>query len=468
MTLDVDSGSRDGGGQVGVVFDTVVRVDGAPWVRLFFADTVLPSGSRLLLTAVNDHAVQRHDGASLRAYGASSCRFNGSAVRVQLWAGAATRGNRVRVVRAECGAESPTAPSLCGANDRRVATADRRIARLSVGCTGFLVSADVLITAGHCASQASHVIASFNVPPSSPSGELRMASPNDQYAMLATGFQRLNGGVGADWAIGRLAPNSNTGLRPGDAQGGWMRIGAVPAQPGSEAIRVIGYGITIPLGVLNRAQKSHVGPLVGIAPTALHYRTDTSTGDSGSPLLLERTGDVLGIDTQDGCAAAPTTSFNSGTRIDRGDLQTAVQGLVRNYGSILPLGHGCAGTRGVADLVGGGTPRLGGALFLHAARVPNRAASLLLIGDSSTAWGSIPLPLPLGFLGMTGCTLWVSGEVPLWRIIPEDGDVLAWFTVPNDPRLVDGKVFCQLICPDPAANPNGAVATNAVEVTIGR
>ena len=331
VSQTLDSGARNGNQAAGsIVFQDFVGASEAKWLRLHLDGTVLPPGSRLFLTSVPDGAVQWFDGESLRDYGHRSAYFNGNAVVIELQAGPGSHGNRVRVSTIEAGLDAePVTDSICGTTDDRALSNDARQGRqYPTGCTSWLISESVVLTAGHCTANAAQQI-HFNVPLSSSTGGLRFPLPEDQYPYDTTTLQRLDAGVGADWAAVRTVRNSNTGLFPGQRQGSWYALGAVPGAPSGNTIRITGYGTTAsPVDPsYNQAQKTHTGPLSVVGPTNLGYATDTTGGNSGSPILHENTGMAVGIHTHGGCSS--TGGYNQGTRIDRADLQAAIQTLLQ-------------------------------------------------------------------------------------------------------------------------------------------
>jgi V8-like Glu-specific endopeptidase len=317
-----------------VVFRHAVRYDQATWLRLDLDGTNLPKGSRLHLTALYDGAVQRFDGLSLAAYGGRSAYFNGNEVLVELVASPGSTGNRVRVARVEVGAPPAGGPeSLCGADDRVLSSDPRQGRQYPTGCTSWLISESVVLTAGHCTASAAQQV-HFNVPLSTSSGSLQFPPPEDQYPYDTSTLQRLDAGVGADWAVVRTVRNSNTGLYPGERQGSWYSLGAVPGSTAGQVIRITGYGTTSsPVSpTWNQVQKTHADALTLIASTYLRYIPDTTGGNSGSPVLHENTGLAIGIHTHAGC----TSGGNQGTRIDRADLQQAIANLLGGGGAPTP------------------------------------------------------------------------------------------------------------------------------------
>jgi V8-like Glu-specific endopeptidase len=329
LPFNIDSGKMTNATlQTKVVFSKMVQVPTATWMRVWFDQANLPTGSHLRITGQRNGWVQILDSESLPRYFDKSCFFGGDTVLVELVAGPDTKENRIRVSGVTAGL--PNKETICGSTDNRALSYDDRQGRLMpVGCTGWMISPDVMLTAGHCFASSTSQILSFKVPLSNSSGVVQPSHPDDQYPTIPSTAKFLNGGIGADWSISRVGPNSNTTLRPGDAYGMWYTLGSVPSSTSGQSIRVTGYGTTSsPVSpTWNQVQKTHTGPLYGITSTALRYQTDTTGGNSGSPLYHTNTGYVIGIHTHGGCSTS-STSYNSGTRIDRSDLQTEIARLM--------------------------------------------------------------------------------------------------------------------------------------------
>ncbi len=338
----VDSGYlHNGSSQARVVFSERITLESAPWMQLAFAEQVnLPTGSFLRMTATRDAAVQRHTGVSLAEWGGYSAFFNGEEVLLELVAGPNTRSNRVAVAEIVQGLEPAAGTeSLCGADDRILST-DPRQGRLTLGCTGWLAGADLMLTAGHCTTSGSRIL-ELNVPLSTNGGGLVRSAPNDQYPY--TTLAGLNGGIGADWQVARMGRNSNTNLLPTEANGGvWYTLGTVPGSTAGQNIRITGYGtVSSPVSpTWQQVQKTHFDALTQIGPDFLRYIPDTTGGNSGSPVIHENTGHAIGIHTHAGC----DTGGNHGTRIDRSDLQQAIRNAGITPGSFQTYGIGCAGS----------------------------------------------------------------------------------------------------------------------------
>ena len=451
------------------LFSTDVQVRGAAWLRLHLTGTNLPAGTELRLTAAADGAVQRFHGDSLADYRDLSAFFNGDTVTVELVAAPGTRGNRARVVAIEAG-DPPAAgvpTTICGPIDRRALSQDARQGRQHpTGCTSWLISAATVLTAGHCTSATTANQIHFNVPLSTSGGGLVLPHPDDQYPYDLSTQQRLSGGVGQDWTVVTTVRNSNTRLYPGQKQGSWYELGSIPAV--SATIRITGYGTT-GSGVdrrWNQVQKTHTGPLSQIGGTSLCYATDTTGGNSGSPIVDEATGRAVGIHTHGGCTSSGS-GCNSGTRIDRSDLRAAITALIdrKKAGWWQPYGSGCAGSAGTPELRNTGFPDLGRATTLTLVNAPTGPAALVL-GGSSTTWGGTPLPLDLAPLGAAGCALRASPDVAL-PMVPGSGGPSFTFTVPSSVALVGAEFFAQATAGDAAANALGLVFSQGMRGRIG-
>jgi V8-like Glu-specific endopeptidase len=306
-----------------VVFTHIVKIRNAEWTRLFFESTHLPVGSKLRITGLADNWTQFLNADSLVAYFHASCFFRGEEIKLELVAGPKTQNNRVKIYAVDAGNPPPPGiESICDTTDERKPSSDKRQGRLSVGCTGWLYACDLIGTAGHC-SPGNPQIIHFNTALSSSTGTPAPAHPDDQYANIPATAASLNGGVGADWGICRLAKNSNTGKYAGQVQG-WYQLGAVPSTATGNNIRITGYGTTAsPISrTWNQAQKTLVGPMHSVNSTTIRYRTDTTGGNSGSPVVHENTGLVVGVHTHAGCSTSSSSS-NPGTRIDRSDWVAA-------------------------------------------------------------------------------------------------------------------------------------------------
>jgi hypothetical protein len=246
----------------------------------------------------------------------------------------------VAAVRAG-GPGDPQVQNLCG-DDTRSFSTDNRVGRLRNGssfCTTFRCVNGALITAGHCADFEPDGnldlggVVEFNVPHSQTDGTVVAAAPEDQYPVSVQGVRFKVQGLGRDWCVFRVNPNSNTGLLPHQAYSTVfpMRI-TRQAPPISAGIRLTGCGTdfdppgsTGDYNLDNYARQSDVGPYLGLEGGGgefFHeYQTDTMQGTSGSPLIWETENLAIGLHSAADCSP---TGGNMGTSFQSDSLEAAV------------------------------------------------------------------------------------------------------------------------------------------------
>ncbi len=137
--------------------------------------------------------------------------------------------------------------------------------------------------------------------------------------------------------------------------------------------------------------------------------------------------------------------------------------------SYVPFGAGCSGPGGAPVLAADGysLPWLGTSFTARASNLPSTVAGLMYTGFSRTSWGGNPLPFDLSILGMTGCPLLVSADVPFPLTATPPGAATWTLPIPNTPSLAGVEFFNQAIVLDLAANPLGLTVTNGVTGRIG-
>ena len=365
-----------------------IRQGGADWVRLHFADVQLAgdplagTGGELRITSHLDGGLQVMNAIEVDRWRSTSAYFNGNAVQVEVWARPGTGDSRVLLESVEAGLAPGSGDSICGSLDDRLPSSDPRAGRLlPIGCTAWLIQdcAGCFLTAGHCTGNIS--VVEFNVPPSLSNGTIQHPGPEDQYPVDASSLQTNGGqGVGNDFAYFGTFPNGTTNLTAADAQGPGFILSS-PPQPGNATIRITGFGTDSTPPTRNQVQQTHVGPLASNNGSALRYVTDTTGGNSGSPVIWEETGFAVGIHTHGGCNASGGS--NAGTSFDLGGLQSFLaspQGIceagisVLEAPSILPRGE--ARTVSI-EVQGGAVP---GSVTLH-----HRASSAALFEQVTMA-----------------------------------------------------------------------------------
>ncbi|HEB53799.1 MAG TPA: hypothetical protein ENI87_11155 [bacterium] len=319
-----------------VVWSTVVTVPGAAWLRLEYAGVLLAGssdrgedGSFLRLTSMLDGAVQTQHLRHVAEWRDTSAYFNGDSVLVELLAQPGTGDNRLMIRNAIAGPANPVlVDTICFGVDDRVLSNDQRVARNQpTGCTSWLINdcQHCLLTAGHCAGSGLQVV-EFNVPLSTTNGSLQHPPPSDQYAVDSQSLQTNGGqGVGDDWAYFGVFDNSTTGLSPHQANGGLaFDLATTPPPVSGQNIRITGNGSTSapvsPTWYL--VQKTHAGPYYQRTGTTVRYQTDTTGGNSGSPVILDGTNTAIGIHTHGGCNSSGGS--NAGTGSNHAGLQAAL------------------------------------------------------------------------------------------------------------------------------------------------
>jgi hypothetical protein len=373
--------------------ERTISVPGAAWMQLQFSRVHLGPDGVLTITDASGE-FQTFSQAQIDAWGGLSAVFNGSEVRVSLKPGdGATEPVSARVkdiiiglpASAVSGAEVVTpqplrnllgpdikrflpddlrglwkegmAPreAICGSTDDRVASANPRVGRIMpIGCTGWLIDGNRLLTAGHCIGAATQTV-EFNVPASQNNGTIVAPPVRDQYRVISGSIVSQTGGVGNDWAVFQVLANTQTGLMPAAAQGAIFQLSNTdnPAQA-----RITGYGLDGPapnfgaggpLNAQNQTQQTHVGTLSqntgGATSGVLQYDTDTQGGNSGSPVVVEGSNTAIGIHTNGGCT--PNGGTNAGTSFRNAALWTAINtsdvGSIWQYTGTPCSGNSCPG-----------------------------------------------------------------------------------------------------------------------------
>ncbi|MFQ5630432.1 MAG: T9SS type A sorting domain-containing protein [bacterium] len=289
-----------------------VRAQGAPWLRLYFGNLNLGPKSHITITSLQDGATQNLNAQTLTEWQNTSAYFNGDAIKIEIYVDTNAQGIFLEVPQVMVGdwvSGQPQPLSQCGPTDDRTPSTHPASGRLlSVGCTGWIVSNGLHITAGHCSGGAAQTL-QFNVPPSNPDGTLNHPGPQDQYSVDPASKQSVNGGIGNDWGVFEVFDNSQTGLQPIDAQGASF---TVVQDLGPANIRITGFGVDNNDPTRNQTQQTHLGPNFGSAGTTMRYQTDTEGGNSGSPVIDDATGNAVGVHTHGGCSVGGGGN-NSGT-----------------------------------------------------------------------------------------------------------------------------------------------------------
>ncbi len=328
-----DSGWRANDGPTrSVIYSTLIEIPDAAWLRLRFREVVLGQcegggfPTELLVTSLQDGSVQRLQAVHLRQWKNTTAYFNGPSLLLEIISDPEASPSRLVVESVlRDGQGSSFNSTICFGVDDRVPSNDPRVGRvLPVTCSVWLFSDanHCFLTAGHCGAPGSIDVVEFNVPLSTSTGALQHPGPEDQYPVDDSSIIRQSAGTSQDWGYFGCFPNSNTGLTPFEAQGEAFDLIAPPA-PGTQTIRVTGYGSTdssVP-PEWHFAEKTHTGPLV-TAGNLIQYQVDTTGGNSGSPVFIDGTNLAIGVHTHGGCNSGG--GQNQGTGSMAGPLQAAL------------------------------------------------------------------------------------------------------------------------------------------------
>lgn len=340
----LDSGEHEGlAAETISVFRKVIQVEGVPWLRLHFSNYNLGTRSYITITSELDGSQQRLDAKTMAEWQDSSAYFNGDTVEIELHVAPGEKGIFIHIDEITVGewAEGEAAESVCGTTDNRVSSTDPREGRIvPVGCTGWIGSNGAFLTAGHCTGPNMSVL-EYNVPNSLADGTIVHPGPQDQYAIIpgSVVFNVDGTGIGDDWAVFNVNPNTTTGLTPVQAQNAFFRMSRDYSTSGP-TVRITGYGVDGPPPLYgggdppgprnsdSQTLQTHSGPYngetyEGPSDSYHSYRVDTMGGNSGSPIILDGTLTTIGIHTDGGCT--DTGGNNYGTSFENNALENAIQ-----------------------------------------------------------------------------------------------------------------------------------------------
>lgn len=193
--------------------------------------------------------------------------------------------------------------SICDGRDNRRISNKAPVGRLR-GCTLTMIGSSCAVSAGHCSSTFTHV--RFNTRDNSQILE-------DSYQVDRQSVVAQDNGKGDDWAVLRLKRNAYTGQWPGDVQGTFP-IARRRASVG-DIIEITGYGTSASFsrslhqqtheGEITRFTRGGIRRLLGFFSgkkyAVLEHRADTTGGNSGSAVINQRTGEIIGVHTHGGC-----------------------------------------------------------------------------------------------------------------------------------------------------------------------
>ncbi len=290
------------------IITETISEKGATWLRLFLKDVNLGNKSTLTITSALDGATQTLTSKTIKDWKNTTAYFNGDKITIKLTVARGEDAIGFTINEVGVGENDPGSKSQCGSTDDRVDSADNAIGRIvPIGCTGWIITNGRLVTAGHCVGSRAQLI-EFNVPKSNPDRTIVHPGPEDQYPIgnFVTPYTN-NPSQANDWAVFTASANSQTGQTPIQAQGKSFNV--VQSAPGNN-ITITGFGTDT--GVDNQTQQIHTGPLSSVTNTFVRYRTDTTGGNSGSPIIDAATGNAVGVHAYGGCSGSGGS--NSGER----------------------------------------------------------------------------------------------------------------------------------------------------------
>ena len=353
------------------VYETVIDAGrDVPWLRIVFKGSSLPPGSLVQMTSMRDGGFQILEARHMREWRNGSAFFNGSRVLVELIAGPETEGNAFEVEKLLVGERRSVSQvpenafAICPDDDDRLPSSNDAVARLLTGtlgeedtydggCTGFIIDRpDVApdkchLSAGHCfvAGTKDHQVSSVvefmddTSQQSDANCDLNHPDPSLQFAVDM--FEANNGGVGNDWAVFTCFPNPVTDLTTYETQGAALEL--ADAVPRSGNVTVTGNGVDGNFdlagggndacecdfgdgtGQWNQIQQTMTGPLHPVAGDGVDYKVDTCGANSGSPVILQSSGEVIAIHTHGGCEGGGVDDTNTGTEITLAELVKAIE-----------------------------------------------------------------------------------------------------------------------------------------------
>ncbi|WP_159090645.1 RICIN domain-containing protein [Aquimarina aquimarini] len=286
------------------IITQIISEKGAIWLRLFLTNVNLGNNSTLTITSVLDGATQTLTSRTIKEWKNTTAYFNGDKVIMKLTIAPGEAAIGFTIAELGVGEKDPEVKSQCGSADNRVGSNDAAIGRIvPIGCTGWIISNGRLVTAGHCVGSRAQLI-EFNVPKSNSGGSIVHPGPEDQYPIGSFVTDYVRGRPETDWAVFTASANSQTGQTPIQAQRKSFNV--VQSAPSSN-ITITGFGTDT--GRDNQTQQTHTGPLSSVNNTFVRYRTDTTGGNSGSPIIDTATGNAIGVHAYGGCSGSSGSNF---------------------------------------------------------------------------------------------------------------------------------------------------------------
>jgi len=435
QSYQFESGYYDGDGTPGTnpveILIGTIELHDIPWLQLHFSKLNLGQESYIIIQSLYDNHWQKLDALSMKQWNNYSAFFNGNAVEIKLFLAPTDKQVFINIDEINVGEwyQGDPIESQCGPTDDRIPSNQPATSRLlSIGCTAWIIPNGKFVTAGHCLDGSGATVVEFNVPLSLPNGTLQHPGPEDQYSVNVSTKIFTNGGIGNDWGVFEVYPNSITGLMPKQAQNAYWPL---VQDLGPDSIRITGYGVDD--GTANQTQQTHIGPNAGSSGTTMRYVTDTEGGNSGSPVIDGLTNNAVGVHTHGGCTASGGN--NNGTSTFHAAFWAAVDQGAGGCPVELPSNpNPTNGQTGIPLNLAQLTWSNGAGAVTNELYFGTNPSSLTLVqnGTLATSWT------------ITGYTF-TYGTSYFWRVI-EIGDSCntsgpVWnFTTVQDPNLVIDSV----------------------------
>ena len=220
--------------------------------------------------------------------------------------------------------------SICGRQDDRRPSFEPKVGRAfeslvdgNASCTISMIGESCAITAGHCKNKLKYV--EFNVPPSSNHRPKRAAKEDiyqvDKKTIVAKHNRRY------DFAVFKLKPNKITGELAGQRQGYYQLFFKKPKK--RERVVVTGYGTDLHRRH-NMTQQSDGGTITDLnfLSSLIYHNADTMGGNSGSPIILKRNDQIVGVHTWGQCHSKG--GRNVGTLVNNRKFEKAIKSCLRS------------------------------------------------------------------------------------------------------------------------------------------
>ena len=289
-----------------------------------------------------------------------------------------------------------------------------------------------------------------------------VASLNQRFGWSVAGGDLDMDGI-PDLIVGRVVPGMTPPLLPGHSvfSGATGQLFRATEDFAGEVVRFLGDvdgdGFNDYLGGSIFIDPATMSNCVSVGGGTGCGRVDIFSGREGTVIMTLRrpgsgefghyaavAGDVDGDDIPDVAVGDPSYPLIGLPKPGRLTMFSLRPVGVEVYGA------GCAGALPQVPRIGvRGSPSLGAVVKVNLSKAAPAAPAILFLGLSNSAWGPTPLPLDLAPFGMPGCSLLAAADFAFpfvtYPVPPAPGRASMEWTIPGNPSLVGGQVFCQWI-----------------------